>query len=112
MKSPPCGSAWKVDSGSPEISLTGALCDAEPVHQHLPHVVVHRIDDRVDPLGGVGRVVEPGRSDQHRPAGGHGVHGAKRALLHPGADETIAASSINWSTWGAATDLASAASVR
>jgi len=68
-------------------ALTAALRDAQPIHQHLPHVVVHRVDGRVDPLGGVGRVMEPGRSDQHRPAGGRRVDGAERAFLDAGADD-------------------------
>jgi len=71
----------------PRPALTGALRDAQPVHQQLPHVVVRRVNGRVDPLGGVGRVVEPGRGEQHRPAGGHGVDGAERAFLHAGADD-------------------------
>jgi hypothetical protein len=41
--------------------LTGTLRDAQPIHQHLPDVVVSRVDGRVGPFGGVGRVVESGR---------------------------------------------------
>lgn len=33
--------------------------NAQTVHQHLPHVVVCRVDAWVAPLGGVGRVVDP-----------------------------------------------------
>ena len=45
------------------------------------------VDGRVDPLRRVGRVVKSGRSDQDRPAGGHGIDGAERAFLHAGADD-------------------------
>jgi hypothetical protein len=69
------------------LALPGALRDTQPVHQHPPDVVVRRVDGGVDPLGGVGRVVEMGRGDQNRPSGGHGVDGAKRAFLHAGADD-------------------------
>jgi len=68
-------------------ALTGALRDAQPVHQHLPHIVVHIVDVRVGPFGGVDRVVEPGGGEQRRPAGGHGVDRAERAFLHAGSDD-------------------------
>ena len=42
----------------PHPALTAALRGAQPVHQHLPHVVVRCVDSRVVPLGGVGRVME------------------------------------------------------
>ena len=32
-------------------------------------------------------MVEPGRSQEHRPAGGHGVDGAERTFLNSGADD-------------------------
>jgi len=35
----------------------------------------------------VGRVVEPGRGDQHRPAGRHGIDDAERAFRNAGADD-------------------------
>src|SRR6516162_4979537 len=68
-------------------ALTGSFRDAQSVHQHPPHVTVDRIDGRVRPLGGVDWVVEPGRGEQHRPAGGHGIDGAERAFLHAGPDD-------------------------
>jgi len=68
-------------------ALSGALRDAQPVHQHLPHVVVRRVDVRVGPFGGVDRVVEPGGGEQRRPAYGHGVDGAERAFLRAGSDD-------------------------
>src|SRR5262245_18246333 len=46
-------------------ALTGALRDAQPIHQHLPHVVVHRVDVRVGPFVGMDRVVEPGGGEQN-----------------------------------------------
>ena len=47
-------------------ALRGALGDAQPVHHHLPHVIVHCVDVRVCPFVGADRVVEQGGSDQNQ----------------------------------------------
>lgn len=51
------------------------------------HTSFYAVDGGVDPLGGVGRVVEPGRGDQHRPAGRHWIDDAERAFRNAGADD-------------------------
>lgn len=63
------------------------LCGAQPVHQQLPYIVECRVDTRVDPLGGVSRMVEPGCGEQHRPGGDDGISLAERAVLYARADD-------------------------